>query len=451
MRPFEILCLILCVLGILALGTQHPKLQKIILVMCLFSLGLHLVQEGWRWQMIPAYLLIIVLSFFIFREANFSVSAVSSTLVILAVLSLPLFMLPIPSHPELTGEYSVGTFSLDITDTTTKRILPTKLWFPINKPNISKTAKLQNAAWLDNYKKTGPVIAKIAAMPGFIFNHLRYFKSAYRADISQALINDKPLIVLSHGRGGFKEMNSFMAMEFASKGYTVIAPDHAKGALLTVLADGTEIPFDPKEFAEGENLPDAEYDVRIRELGQRWVQDLITVTDYVQNKFPGLTGKKVISGGHSTGGGTAIEFCNNDSRCIGAIGLDAWMLPIAEGTLSKIHKPLLSFFGDSRLKYFEPINRKRFERLQEASKNTNTLNKEFVIAKANHLDFCDAALLSPYSYLLGQDKGRINTHTVMNIINQHALNFAKALSEGKNLNNIQWQRFSEEMDWVNLE
>ncbi|NNC96963.1 MAG: hypothetical protein HKN88_02710, partial [Gammaproteobacteria bacterium] len=281
MRFLEISCLLFCLLAILSLGSQYPKLQKGLLTLSVVALALHLGIEGWRWQMVPVYVAISLLIFMTIRQTEVSGMLIGSKIAVLMLLSVPLFMLPIPSYPELSGAASVGTDSFDVVDNERGRVLPTKVWFPIDKPTLTKTAELQSAPWLEHQEKIGPVLARIAAMPGFIFNHLRHFKNGYKSDLKLAVANDKPLIVLSHGRGGIKEMNGFMAMEFASQGYIVIAPDHTKGAMYTVLQNGSEIPFDPKEFAEGENLPDPEYDQRIRELGQRWVQDLAVVTSYV--------------------------------------------------------------------------------------------------------------------------------------------------------------------------
>jgi dienelactone hydrolase len=450
MRLFELSCLILCALCFITLSTDQFKLQKILCVVTLLALTLHLGFEAWRWQMLPLYIACALVLWMTFREQSLSPPVLGVALVTLLLFSLPGFLLPVPSYPETSGKYSVGTFSIDIIDKDRNRVLPTKFWFPIQAQSFSQELSQRQASWLEHHEKVAPAIAKIAAMPGFIFDHLRHFKAGHHAQFNQAEIEDKPLLILSHGRGGIKEMNGFMAMEFASQGYIVIAPDHAQGAMHTVLTDGSEIPFDPKEFAEGENLPDAQYDQRIRELGQKWTRDLIAITNYVQTHYPVLSEKKVITGGHSTGGGTAIEFCNQDERCIGAIALDAWMLPIAETTLSsQLSKPLLSLSGDSRLKYFEPINRERFERLQKTASLKNIFNKEVVIAKANHIDFCDAALLSPYSYFFGQDKGRIDAKRVMHIINRHSLAFADGLMQNR-LDNVKWQQFPEEMQWIDI-
>jgi len=108
-------------------------------------------------------------------------------------------------------------------------------------------------------------------------------------------------------------------------------------------------------------------------------------------------------------------------------------------------------FSDPYEKDFEPINHERYLNISKAMTKKNIFAKEIVIAKSGHIDFCDAALLSPYSYIFGQDKGKISTRRVMKIINQHALDFANALAENKALKSVQWTTFPEEMNWVDVQ
>jgi predicted dienelactone hydrolase len=46
-----------------------------------------------------------------------------------------------------------------------------------------------------------------------------------------------PLLVFSHGNGGFRHQNTYQAEYLASHGYVVAAPDHTGNAALTVLPD----------------------------------------------------------------------------------------------------------------------------------------------------------------------------------------------------------------------
>ena len=364
----------------------------------------------------------------------------------LAVFILLKVVLPIPKHAPNTGEFTVGTMSLELFDESRQRYLPTKIWFP-----IESNSDLKPAYWVDTYTQTGSALARLAGLPKALFSHIKKAKAGFKADLEAAIITEKSLLVLSHGKNGFKELNAFMALEFASHGYFVIAPDHSDGAMLTVLSDGTEIPFDPKEFGDDEGLNDADKQVRVQKLGQRWAKDLQFVLEHFKGLKPEFKNKAYIAGGHSTGGGASKEFCMLVDNCLGIIGLDTWMEPLSHNVLENgIDKPLLSFFSDPYMKGFEPINRQRFETIDAAMKERNIFSKEIIISNSGHIDYCDAALLSPYSYLFGQNKGRLDTQRIFDIINQNALIFANSLQTNNALHTVQWPEFPEQMQWVDL-
>ncbi len=447
MLIFELLLLLFTLLCLFTSYLKANKLAYIFLVLALLSLISHALMEGLRWQLILTYLLIVYALLQVFRKVSIGKIGLGFSVISLTISVVLACMLPALMHNKNTGNYAVGTYSFEVFDTHRQRTLPTKVWFP-----IEATQDLVEDYWLQSYAQTGPVIAKLAGMPGFIFSHLENSKPTYLSTPTQAITNDKPLILLSHGRGAIKEFNAFMAQEFASHGYVVIASDHTKGALLSVLNDGSSISFDPKEFGENEGLSsDAKQD-RVQQVGLRWSQDLTVVLKDFQDRYPNYTNRKVIVGGHSTGGGSTIQYCGSEQHCLGVIGLDPWFEPVSDEILvSGINKPLLSFFSDPYEEDFEPINHLRYEKIANAMTEKNIFAREVVISKSGHVDYCDAALLSPYSYLFGQDKGKINTHTVMKIINQHALDFSNALTQGKDLYSIEWQKFPQEMAWVNVE
>ncbi len=369
-----------------------------------------------------------------------------TSLLLLTVFILLKVVLPVPKHEPNTGSFIVGTQSIELFDESRQRYIPTKVWFP-----IESTANLKPALWVDTYVQTGSALAKLAGLPSFLFRHLKKSRAGFHAPLDTAIITEKPLLVLSHGKNGFKELHTFMALEFASHGYFVIALDHADGAMLTVLNDGTEIPFDPKEFGDDEGLSATDKQIRVQSLGQKWAKDLNFVLTYFKNLKPEFNNKPYITGGHSTGGGASKEFCMQASDCLGIIGLDTWMEPLSDNLLQNgIDKPLLSFFSDPYMKAFEPINRQRVENFDAAMKKQNVFSKEIVISKSGHIDYCDAALLSPYSYLFGQNKGRLATKRIFEIINQNALLFTEGLITD-NLSNISWPEIPEEMAWVDVE
>ena len=77
-------------------------------------------------------------------------------------------------------------------------------------------------------------------LPKFLVNHIRDVQTHSLPNAAlHPGANNLPLIVFSHGLGGMKTQNSIQAEELASRGYVVIAADHAFDAFLTLFDDGT--------------------------------------------------------------------------------------------------------------------------------------------------------------------------------------------------------------------
>ncbi len=417
MRTFEILLITSTIIGLIFWRKKTSVRSVFALLLGLCALA-HLMLEGWRWQLIPVYLVIAFLLFsLVAKNVPRRLSLGISVIFILFSWVLASFI-PVPKHPDITGQYSVGIDLLEVERSRDKQKIPVKVWFP-RKEDSLETQPLVAAPWVENLDVFGRVLSQRAGLPEFSFAHLSHFNAGHYAQFSTAVNTDQPLILLAHGRGGFKALNSFMAMEFASRGYIVIAPDFPGGSLLTILRDGTQIPFDPAIFAEDKEYTEADEYRIIQALGQSWRDDLSTVMTSIRERFPHLTAKKkVVSGGHSTGAAAAINYCNSSSDCLATIALDAWLKPVENSLLKNgSTKPILALFGDQASGDFKPINQERFKQLETASTENGILIQNIEIKKARHIDFCDAALLSPYSYFLGQQKGKIQAHQVMQLIN----------------------------------
>jgi hypothetical protein len=145
---FEILFLLTLTVGIvrLLLGPAHPRFAySTIAVVGLGLMVLGVVTEGFRWQMIPAYVGFGVLVLASLKKSE-------TRLVWRALGALPLFLLisasavlthelPIFSLPKPSGPYGVGTFEYSITDDSRKerysparnRELYVEVWYPAER------------------------------------------------------------------------------------------------------------------------------------------------------------------------------------------------------------------------------------------------------------------------------------------------------------------------------
>ena len=443
MRFFEVALISILSLRTLAFLIPLASLRLGLSVIALIATVCHLFIEGWRWQMIPLYVLaalLLLIDVSQLKQHKRQLRAFFICLPLLLVfIALPI-VLPVPKLPIPTGPYAIGTSHFEILDESRNRKLPVRVWYPTDD-----VTGLEEAGWLNHMTEMIPALAFGSGLPEWAVRHVTRMKANSYLE-AKIIEGNTPIVLFVHGQYGFKAQSSYLAEELASQGYAFVAADHVGGALLTVYDDGSTVDYTPSEFAEG--LEGAEFDAVIRELGQRWMDDLIFVLDNLESKVSqlNLDSSKVVASGHSTGGGVSFEFCRNDERCAGVVALDPWLLPSSDETFDKgIDAPLLSLFSDPRLVFFETPNHAAFESLAEATQASGHVVREKVIVDSKHHEFSDAALLSPWGYLLGMQKGPIRTHRSMQITTEQSLALLKHVFEG---NAPQWREFAEEIDWV---
>jgi len=102
------------------------------------------------------------------------------------------------------GEYAVGRRTINVTDPAREgRAFPIDIWYPV-----------------DQAQAAGATPADYSLAPGLGYTSTTAFADAPIADGSF------PLVVYSHGGGGFRWIATFYTEFLASKGYVVVAPDH---------------------------------------------------------------------------------------------------------------------------------------------------------------------------------------------------------------------------------
>lgn len=102
------------------------------------------------------------------------------------------------------GEYAVGRRSITVTDPAREgRSFPIDIWYPVDPADTA-----------------GASPSEYSLAPG-----LGYTSTTAWADAPVAE-GDFPVVVYSHGGGGFRWIATFYTEFLASKGYVVVAPDH---------------------------------------------------------------------------------------------------------------------------------------------------------------------------------------------------------------------------------
>lgn len=428
MRPLEIL--IPTLLSFYLLWSQpRPSWIRFFPIASLILIFIHIGIEGYRWQMIPLYvltLLLAIISFFI----DWKPLASYLTFGLLLLVTLIPVLLPVPKIPTPSGDYQVGTKIFELNDIARKELFSGKdesrrfmiqVWYPADVQESD-----QQAPWMENAEIFAPTIATYIGMSSYFLDHLALVNIPAYKDSAVAGANEKfPVILFSHGWNGFNAQSAGQALELASKGYVVIGIQHTYGAVVTVFPDGTIAPNNPKALPE--NAEDPNYEEGANILASQWAQDMAFVLDQLSasseagNFFSqSIDLDKVGVYGHSTGGGAAIQFCGIDSRCKSLLGMDPFMRPVsAEIIANGISQPAFFMFSQTWTDLTESKNNNLFNSFYP---NINDGLGVITITGTAHYDFSDLPLLSPIAPQLGL-KGPLNGKRVTEITNSYLVAF----------------------------
>ncbi|MFN2237426.1 MAG: alpha/beta hydrolase family protein [Anaerolineales bacterium] len=445
MRTLEITLAIILFIRILLPLLNIVKWNKWVSLAAFAVMILQLSFEGYRWQMIPLYLLTLWFSAVAVWRLRHPISHASGSpgkktaiifveaIIFLLFLTLPL-VLPIPRTPEPTGNNNVGTIKLTLIDHARQeiyakepggyRIINVQIWYPAELDPDAKPA-----LWLDNMEVMAPALAAKLNLPSFFLDHIKYAQT--HALTNAPLLNSGskyPLLLFSHGWGGFKSQNTYQVEELASHGYIVAAPDHTYGAIASVFPDGSIALNNPDALPVDAEMPENEFLSAAQILGDQWAGDLGFVIDSLEN--PGVNYQLDVLGqnidftrvgvlGHSTGGGAAIEFCATDARCQAALGMDPYMDPVSKQVQTQnFNKPYMAMFSESWA--IEPGRNNDIFKL--FFNNVKEDRFDFYIQETKHYDFTDMPAFSPLAPYLGL-KGTLNGEQVSKIINAYTLAF----------------------------
>lgn len=431
MRLFEISSVLLNLVSIVWMWMPALAKRRSIPVILAGSGGfvtmIHLISEGYRWQMLPIYAVTAGVLLSCLRTRDKQPGKPNRTGLTLALMGLALgvvlaILLPVPRFPRPDGPYTIGTVTyhwIDSNRTETygatpggPRELMAQVWYPA-EPSGGRPER-----WLDGGKMVGRAMAAWRHFPGFLLDQTAL---AYTHTYAGAPISDHQevyrVIVYVHGWGGFRNINQDQIEALVSRGYVVVSADHTYGALVTRFPDGRIAPYDPRALSGNAGKED---DVSASTLlVQTYAADAQFVLDQVaqlnvadpDGRFTGrLDVEHVGMFGHSTGGGAVIQVCAEDARCQAALGMDAWIERVADDVIARgLTQPLLMMNSEAWTNGGNNYTRQR--RLYEAMRNTAYF---LTIAGTSHFDFVAVPTFSPLAPLLGV-KGPLPARRVMEI------------------------------------
>lgn len=343
---------------VLSLNFRFVKKQyRIVLIGITFILLIiHLITEVSTWQLYPLYIaLTLSIGLFFYDmvtskevQKNRKIRVFTFVLLMLFVLvsGASKFAFPIYEIPTPSGEFSIGTESFIIVDKDREELygdggdrkIKIQFWYP-----AESTEGYELVPWLEDGRVVAQGLAKDTGLPTFVLNHTELImsNSYLKAPISERY-EDYPVIVVSHGWGGFKNLHTDLAEELASLGYIVISIDHTYGSVATVFSE------DEVAYLNPDALPDTETNSEFLEYANQLVNtyagDITLTLDElekmnigdVSSRFEGkLDLENIGLLGHSTGGGADVAVAINDERVKAIFGMDAWVEPIYDGEIEK--------------------------------------------------------------------------------------------------------------------
>lgn len=432
MRIFEILLLVVNVpyVGWPLFAKKRPYWLHFLPLTAVLLTVLHLLIEKYRWQMVPAYVITAVLAVLALLRLTKPAKPASKWLAVggLFVLGLAFvlpILIPVPQLPAATGPYPIGTQTVMLVDNGR-----TELWSGVDEPRrlmaqiwypAAPTGSEPQAQYLDAVDEVGAVVAEMFNLPSFMFDHVNLTDLGITVEPPAATDGPFPVILFSHGLTGLRGQNTTMVRELVSHGYVVAAVDHTYGNAITVFPDGETVLYDACRIFSN---CDSNY-VEAIPLVDQWVGDLdfllniLTMWNSDQNgRFAGVFDLAHVGVfGHSTGGGAAVSFCQQDARCSAGVGLDAWVLPIPDEVLAGgLQKPFMFL---STPHWLGDENRAKGEALLA---QTQVETYDLRLANTGHFDFTDLVLLTPLTPQLGLS-GTINSQYSLTIQNEYALAF----------------------------
>lgn len=434
MRPLEISISILLVTYLL---WKHPRplVIRFLPALTLIVTLIHFMVEGYRWQMIPLYVLAPLLAISsltkITGPADWKSLASGLTVLLVALATALPILLPVPHIPAPGGPYSVGTRIYEFTDPSRSELYSGReearrfmiqVWYPADLKSSD-----QRAPWMANAEIFAPAIATYIDLPAYFLDHLALVQiPAYKnADVAQTE-STFPVILFSHGWNGFNAQNTAQALELASHGFVVVGVQHTYGAVVTVFEDGSVAPNNPNALPERGDDPNYEQVARI--LADQWAGDMGYTLDQLAGMasdsgnpfFERLDLDRIGVYGHSTGGGAAIQFCGSDPRCKAVLGMDPFMRPVSAEVIAEgVTQPSFFMFSQGWADDTDSKSNGLFNQfLPNLKDNLGVIS----IDGTKHYDFSDIPLLSPIAPQLGL-KGPLNGGRVTEIVDAYLIDF----------------------------
>lgn len=410
MHIFDTIIILVTLIVFIIAQNKHkmnPKILSYSLILVLITYMVHQFLNLSKWQLIPLYLFWFLFVIFLkvkstkrlFKAINISLSLITLLLSLGLLYAFPAWDIPKPS-----GTYEIGTLydiindedrlELYTDDPADTRRFMVRVWYPADHTDSKELSK-----WI-GFRSVSTELAKGIGLPAFALSQISQTDSNAYTQVS--ISDDKetyPIVIISHGWGGFMSLHTDLAEELASRGYIVLSIDHTYGSVATSFIDETV--YQNKGALPNRNDPsflDAAH-----QLVYTYAGDISRTLDYLEEKnsssysfFKGRLDLDYIGLiGHSTGGGADVAVALNDNRIKALLGLDAWVEPIEHSNIIQ-GLSIPAIFLRSETWQEGPNNHHLFNLIQHSAQA-----KLYQIDGTTHSDFTMAYMFSPLTRMIG--------------------------------------------------
>jgi dienelactone hydrolase len=429
MRPLEILSVVLILLTALALFRRRSlrRLLMALLAVDLLALLTHALVEGAHWQMAPAYIAFLVLSFSSMIQKTLPRRALAGAAVLLVSIAcglsvfLPMFHLPAPTGPYAVGTEIVALVNDHPQDPSSagsdgRRPLMIQVWYPAAP---SRAPRAPYRIW----KETTPLSSYQAVLP----THSRW-----NAPLA-AGIGAMPVLLLNPAWDGRRTYYMYLVEELASHGYVVVGIDHTGHNGPIAFPDGhvsvppqkDDLDFQHRTYAQLNVYGTQQQAIEVED--DRFVLDELEIWNRNPSNryFQRLDMKRVGALGHSFGGSVAAEDCLEDSRFKAALNMDgSYWGNVQHAGLAKplmmIEEDLDVFTNEELQNNPGAANEHLFDLSDDATLH-NSNGYRVLLHGSTHSSFTDRSLFSPWKRYSGE--GAVPALREYTIIRSYVLAF----------------------------
>ncbi|MCK8061664.1 MULTISPECIES: hypothetical protein [unclassified Fusibacter] len=462
MRPLEIVMLIMTLLSVISLiklPNPSKRIMGVINVGILLSFILQITFEGVRWQLAPLYL-VGGLTVFLVNSKNETANRLRKTwfhslLIILVLLSAILMViLPVLELPLPTGDYRVGTVSMDVSDDErleiyseeeANRKIRLQIWYPSDDITGGNRVK-----WIREGVPIMRGLSKDWNLPYLMFDHTALIESNSYENVNVSRHKQNyPLVVISHGWSGFRNLHTDLAEELASHGYIVVSIDHTYGSIGVLFDDGNLVYKNPSALPNRHLTSDfLDYASKLVTTYAGDVTLALNELEFmnkgqVDSLFKGkINFDQVGLLGHSTGGGGDVLAAISDNRIKALFGMDAWVEPLDEALVEKgLDIPAVFLrSGD----WEAGLNNDHLLKLISSSQGKVKL---YQIMGTTHYDFSMSYMYSPLTRAM-KLTGDLSKESIIDLQRSMALRFfdreLKGVTASMIDNTLDWSKYVKE-------